>query len=113
MTRKVTLLDIEADSKVIYHPYRIWILAEHLYRRMVRRYRYIVILTPISALISMIPDIGVHPMTVFTRYLVYQISVYTDIGIISQYTDIGVYPISGIPDICIRSQYTDIGVHPT
>jgi hypothetical protein len=51
-------------------PIDIWILAEHRYRRMVRQYRHIVILTPISAFISMIPDIGVHPISVFTRYRV-------------------------------------------
>jgi hypothetical protein len=61
----------------------IWILAKHRYRRMVRRSWNVAISTPISALNSMIPDIGVHPM-----------SCLSDIGIISQYTDIGVTPIS-------------------
>ncbi len=80
----------------------IWILARHRYQPMVRRSRYIAILTPTLALISMIPFIGVHPISGlsdigyigYTRY-----RVYTDIGIISQYTDIGVHPISGIPDL--------------
>ncbi len=62
-----------------------WILAEHRYRRMVRRSRYIAILTPISALLSMIPDPdighGVHPIMIlcfsdvgYTRYRVYPTS---------------------------------------
>ncbi len=59
----------------------IWILAEHRYRRMVHRYGYIAILTPISALISMIPDIGVYPIIP-----------------ISGIPEIGYAPISGIHD---------------
>jgi hypothetical protein len=43
----------------------------HVVRIPDGRYRYIVILTPISAFISMIPDIGVHLISVFTRYRVY------------------------------------------
>ena len=69
-----------------------------------RRYRYILILAPISALISMIPDIGVHryrhlPDIGNTRY-----RINADIGICRYRHHIRIYryrrfPISAFPDI--------------
>ena len=86
-----------------------------------RRYRYILILTPILALISMIPDIGVHRyrrLPISASYQNIPISAFADIGV-CRYRRL---PISGIPDIGYTRyriytdigtipQYTDIGVH--
>jgi hypothetical protein len=73
----------------------------------VRRYRYIVILTPIPALISMKPDIGVHPISGIPT------SGIPNIG----YTPISGYPISTIYRYRISRYrdtryrvYTDIGI---
>ena len=84
----------------------------------VRRYRYILILTPISALISMIPDIGYTryrriPDIGYTRYRETPDIGKTDIGYnirIYRYREIRyrVKPDIGIPDIGI----SDIGYTP-
>ncbi len=85
----------------------------------VRRYRYILTLAPISALISMIPDIGVHryrrlPDIGYTRY-----RVNADIGVCRYRHHIRIYryrrlPISAFTDIGYTRYriYTDIGTIP-
>jgi hypothetical protein len=106
--------------------YYIWIVAKLRYRSQSTRYPYIPILYPISGMFLKVPDIGVYPISEYTRYrsiLRYQetpISGKPDIGntpISGSYTDvgttdIGVFPISEllISHLMLHLISSDIGI---